>query len=473
MLKPMFKSMLKSVLKISGITLLVIIALYGFARLLDKSIGGIYDAARAPYLQMASSDSVTIHWQTKKQNIGVVRIGRGIHQVDKVFSEDVADDEHSIRLTGLQPNTKYYYSVGTREFSIYEGSDYWFKTSPSSNDSRSAIRFWVTGDQGQAGKIQSDVRDAMLSWTKKNSVNAEKSKSLDFWLTTGDNAYRSGTNQQFQDNFFIPYATILKHTPVWPAYGNHDARRWVFHNIFSFPTKGEAGGVASATEKYYSFDYGALHVVMLDSQTSRIQKNSKMLRWLQKDLAATKQKWLVAVFHHPPFTKGSHNSDNPADSLNRMQNVRKHVLPILEQAGVDVVLSGHSHMYERSWFMNCHYDTSDTFTKNLIQDRKPIDDGLVNSKELQNGKVYRKAKTGLSALAGTIYITIGSSARVDVGELNHPAMPVSLHKTGSLVFDIIDNKLTANFITETEQVADSFSIVKGDNDAPVALKQCQ
>ena len=465
MLKPIFKSVLKT----SWITFLVIIALYGFARLLDKSIGGIFDAARTPYLQVASSDSITIRWQTKKQNIGVVRIGRDIHQVDKVFSEDVADDEHSIRLTGLQPNTKYYYSVGTHKFSIYEGSDYWFRTSPSPNDKSTAIRFWVTGDQGQAGKIQSDVRDAMLSWTQKNPVNAEKSKSLDFWLTTGDNAYRSGTNQQFQDNFFIPYATILKHTPVWPTYGNHDARRWAFHNIFSFPTKGEAGGVASATEKYYSFDYGALHVVMLDSQTSRIQKNSRMLRWLQKDLAATKQKWLIAVFHHPPFTKGSHNSDNPADSLNRMQNVRKHILPVLEQAGVDVVLSGHSHMYERSWFMNCHYGASNTFTKNYIQDGV----SKVNDKIKQQGLVYSKVNTGLSPLSGTVYVTIGSSARVDVGDLDHPAMPVSLHESGSLVFDIIKNKLTANFITETGKVSDSFSIVKGVKVGPVALGQCQ
>ena len=473
--------MLKRILKLNGKILIVIIVLFGCARFLDKSLGGIYDADRSPYLQSASPNSIIIRWQTKKPNKGVVRIGKNFNQVEKVFSESSEDDEHSIRITGLEPNTRYYYSVGTAKYSMYKGEEYWFKTSPI--DTQSPIRFWVTGDQGQAGAIQSGVRDAMLSWTYKNplqnnvtsgnSFSESAESNLDFWITTGDNAYRSGTNQQFQNNFFAPYTSILKNTPVWPTYGNHDARRWAFFNIFSLPTKAEAGGIASATEKYYSFDYGDLHVVMLDSESSRIQKNSKMLRWLQKDLAATKQKWLVAVFHHPPYSKGSHNSDNLADSQGRMQNVRKYILPLLERAGVDVVLNGHSHMYERSWFMNCHYDVSSTFTKDLIQNRKPFADGsLVNSKKLQHGATYRKAQTGLSALSGTIYITIGSSARLDDGDLNHPAMPVSLHKSGSLVFDISGNKLTANFITKTGGIADSFSIIKGDKDAPTALEQC-
>lgn len=475
--------MFKRILKINAIILLVILVVYGCARLLDKSLGGIYDGARSPYLQVVSPNSIIIRWQTKKPNIGVARIGKSLHQVDKVFSEDSADDEHSVKLTGLEPNTRYYYSVGTPEYSIYKGVDYRFKTSPANKDS--SVRFWVTGDQGQAGLIQSGVRDAMLAWVKKNPVKsgngkAELKYNPDFWLTTGDNAYRSGTNQQFQDNFFNPYASILKHTPVWPTYGNHDARRWAFFNIFSFPTKAEAGGLASATEKYYSFDYGALHVVMLDSQSSRIQKNSKMLRWLQKDLAATQQKWLVTAFHHPAYSKGTHNSDNPADSLNRMQNVRKYVLPILEKAGVDIVLNGHSHMYERSWFMNCHYGTSDTFTNNLIQDAKPSDSTgpiELQTSELQaseqQGLIYRKAKTGLSPLSGTIYVTIGSSARVDSGDLNHPAMPVSLHESGSLVFDISDNKLSANFITPAGLVADNFTIAKGLADAPIAHERCE
>ena len=438
--------MIKKILKSTAYFVLVLVFLFACARFIDVSLGGIYDGRRAPYIQSLSSDSVVIRWNTKKPQRGIVSIGKQLQSANLVFKEQKIDDEHEVKLDGLQPATKYYYRVGNGSRSLYAGKQYWFKTAPPAGTS-SSVRFWVTGDQGQAGLIQSEVRDAMLNWASSHPL-AGKLKP-DFWFTTGDNAYRSGTNKQFQQNFFVPYADILKNTAVWPIYGNHDSRRRTFYNIFSFPANGEAGGVASATEKYYSFDYGNVHVVVLDTQSSRIQRNSKMIRWLKKDLRQTKAKWRFAVFHHPPYSRGTHDSDNPADSLGRMKKIRQYILPILEQSSVDVVLSGHSHMYERSWFMRCHYGASDTFGTNNIVELK--------DKAQQVGARYIKKS------AGTVYITIGSSARLDNGELNHPAMPVSLHKSGSLLFDISGNKLEAYFITRDRKVADNFKIIKNNH----------
>mgnify|MGYP000465637839 CR=1 FL=1 len=98
----------------------MIIVLLGSARILDKSLGGIYDDARMPYLQSASSNSIVIRWQTKKPIIGIVRYGRSPQQLDNAVSEMLADDEHSVRLTGLEPNTRYFYSVGTANYSRSE-----------------------------------------------------------------------------------------------------------------------------------------------------------------------------------------------------------------------------------------------------------------------------------------------------------------------------------------------------------------
>jgi len=458
----------RAITKKISLLLLLLVVLYLCGRFLDKSLGGIYDDARAPYLQMPTPHSIVMRWQTRQSNIGVVRIGKSNSRVDQLFVEQQADDEHSVLLTGLQPNTRYYYRVGTAGYTIYEGKDYWFKTPPQDDllqeDSSQPIRFWVTGDQGQAGDIQNNVRDAMLGWIQQHTIGSDSKSKPDFWLTTGDNAYRSGTNQQFQDNFFTPYKQILRNTPVWPIYGNHDARRWTFYNIFSFPSRAEVGGLASGTEKYFSFNYSNLHVVVLDSQSSRIQPNSRMLRWLEKDLAINKQRWLVAAFHHPPYTRGTHHSDNPADSLNRMQNIRRYVLPILEQAGVDVVLTGHSHMYERSWFMKQHYGLSSTFSAKNIQDRKPSGNvHLTENRISQKGLTYRKQVKPSASHSGTIYITLGSSARLDQGDLDHPAMPVSLHESGSMVFDIVNNTLSANFINDKGELKDSFTIVKDVN----------
>ena len=355
-------------LKRLGLLVLVLLVIYAVGRPTQIWLDGFYSGVREPYLQMVSSSAVTLRWQSEKEFTGVVRYGIKSNQLDSTQRETVEGEEHEIRLTGLKASTKYFYSVGDGIKENFKGNDFWFKTSPKiSKDINNAVRFWVTGDQGYPNIIQDQVRDAMLNWTEKNPRSNIALPMLDFWITTGDNAYRSGSNEQFQAGFFTPYKTILRNTPVWPAYGNHDARRWVFFDIFTFPTKAESGGLASASENYYSFDFSNIHFIMLDTQDSDLDDDGEMLTWLKKDLQQTKQQWLIAVFHHPPYSKGTHNSDSKRDSRGRLIAARENILPILEQAGVDVVLSGHSHMYERSELINCHYGDSESFNKNMIR----------------------------------------------------------------------------------------------------------
>ena len=73
-----------------------------------------------------------------------------------------------------------------------------------------------------------------------------------------------------------------------------------------------------------------------------------MLTWLKEDLAGTTQEWKIAFWHHPPYTKGSHDSD----SENALADMRQNLVPILERGGADLVLTGHSYSYERSVLLN-------------------------------------------------------------------------------------------------------------------------
>ena len=86
-----------------------------------------------------------------------------------------------------------------------------------------------------------------------------------------------------------------------------------------------------------------------------------MYAWLTQDLAKATSTpgidWLVAAFHSPPYSFGRHDSDREGDS----QAMRRGWLPILEAAGVDLVLTGHSHNYERSKLIDGHYGKSSTF----------------------------------------------------------------------------------------------------------------
>ena len=157
------------------------------------------------------------------------------------------------------------------------------------------------------------------------------------------------------------YPEMLRKTVLWPAYGNHDGsaadaatNTGPYYDIFTLPKQAEAGGVASGTEAYYSFDYANIHFVELESYETDRSPTGPMLTWLQRDLAANTQPWVIVFFHHPPYSKGSHNSDTEIELIEMRQNA----LPILENFGVDLVLSGHSHSYERSFLLDSHYGDS-------------------------------------------------------------------------------------------------------------------
>lgn len=456
---------IKNSLRIIAQGLFFIVVIYAFGRLGVVSFDSRLSGDIPVYLQNVSTDAVTLRWHSASAYLATVKYGTDKDNLQHALSESEQGNKHRIRLSALKPNTRYFYSIYNGDTAVETGEQYWFFTAPQASDNE-PVRIWITGDQGIAGKTQTEMRDAMITWT---GIHARENKpSVDLWLTTGDNAYRSGSVEQFKEHFFAPFTGILRNIPVVPAYGNHDARRWSFFRLFEFPTQAkqnaDASEVALGTKKYFSMDYGNAHIVMLDTTTSSMEINSPMLNWLKKDLAITQQDWVIVVTHHPPYTHGTHNSDNIKDSGGRMHAMRENVVPVLEQFGVDMVISGHSHGYERSFFMLCNYKDSQQFNRSYIQDRGDNEDQLK--------LLYRKRSITRQALSGTIYMVMGSSARAEDGPYDHPVLPVSLKTAGSVVLDIVGNKLTSNFITTEYTVNDRFYIMKGDKSAPAARQSC-
>lgn len=450
-------------LKRSSVLILILIIMYGAARLIDVSLGSYYTGLRAPYLQLLSESGVVIHWQTVQDQKGIVRYGTDLRNLKLSAEESSSGTIHRVKLSGLNSNTRYYYSVGSAD-NVFRGGtkNDWFVTSPPIGQSN-AIRMWVLGDPGNWSDNALDVRDAMMKWL---NVNKRESRTyLDLLLTTGDNAYTSGTNKQFQQALFTPYSDILRNISIWPAYGNHDDRRWAFFKIFDLPTQAEVGGLASGSERYYSFDYANTHIVFLDTQSSDLTKNGEMINWLRHDLLNTRQQWLIAVFHHPAYSKGTHDSDSNRDSWGRLTKVRENLLPVLERYGVDLVLNGHSHMYQRSYLLTCHYGNSESFLPSMVLD-SGLGDPAVDG-------AYLKYSKKMSPHEGTVYIVLGSSSKLDQGRLDHPAHAVNLLELGSMVIDIKGNRLDAKFINDKMQIMDTFSLIKGSSAAKKTTGKCQ
>ena len=425
---------------------------------------------RGPYLQKAAPTTMTIRWRSTLSTLGRVRFGTDIADLNQTVDESVipvSPFDHVVTLTGLTPNTTYFYSIGSAADTLASGADYTFTTPPVPGAVLNT-RIWVLGDAGRKGDANQDaVRDAFYTWTGARTPNLV--------LQLGDNAYDSGTDSEYQVAVFDEYPTMLRKTPFWSCLGNHEtdqavinAPAYPYFDIYSLPTAGESGGVASGTEHYYSFDHGNIHFIALDSMTSSravdnpatagTNEDGAMAAWLRTDLASTTATWIICFFHHPPYTKGSHNSDSSTDSAGAMVQMRQNFLPILEAGGVDLVLNGHSHCYERSFLLDGHYGLSTTLVPAM---KKNAGDG----RPAGNG-AYIKPLTGPRDHFGAVYAVAGSAGHATGGTLNHPAHYISLNNLGSLVLDVNGTRLDATFVRSTGATPDTFTIIKqGDSDS--------
>lgn len=405
---------------------------------------------RQPYLQMVADSAITIRWRTNILCSTAVLYGSAPDSLNYTLMDSANVIDHEMRLTGLNPDTRYYYAVSDGINILQGDSNNYFNTAPVKGMPKH-VRIWSMGDTGINTIDQNNVRDAFL--------NFNDSLPIDLLYMLGDNAYYSGTDQEYQDAFFQNhYEDILKNIPVFSVAGNHEnytanaiAQTGPYYDIFTFPKNGECGGVPSGSEAYYSFDYSNIHFIALETNTlSLLQPGSDMLNWLQNDIAATQQKWKIVVFHNSPYTKGGHNSDTETDLI----LIRQNIMPVLDQNKVDLVLCGHNHVYERSYFMNGHYGLSSTFDSTMVVDS--------SFGELPQPYLKKSSKN----YKGLVVVQAGCSGVLDpIGpEWPHPAMKKYYdQELGSLLIEIEDDTLTVSFVDNTvnaPQVLDEFSIVK-------------
>ena len=366
-----------------------------------------------PYLQQLSDTRVIILWTTHTGSNPTVRYGPQFNDLPTVAagsSQPMAGVRlHRVELSGLQPDTTYYYKIYTEGEDLLPYEQLFFRTAPLTG-SATPFTFIVLGDYGQNSASQKRLRDQM----RRDSFN--------FILTTGDNAYEDGTYAEFHTNVFLIYQELFSKTALFPALGNHDYRTAdgaPYLDIFDLP--GNAWR-RDDLERYYSFDFGNVHIVVLDSNApldgEDYTVNDDMFDWLRSDLSRTAQPWKIVTLHHSPYSAGlRHGSD---------LRMRSMLGPILEAYDVDIVLSGHEHTYQRS---------------------KPLRGG----QEMAVGE------------GGIVYIVsgAGSSASYACGRAEWLVVAYCAESYGLYTRITVDGySLTVEAIDEEGVVKDSFSLTK-------------
>ena len=288
-----------------------------------------------PYLQQLTHNGVVVLWTTTTGANSAVRYStdtsfRTVVNGASRHLNELDIQMHRVELTGLQPDTTYYYKVYTEGQDLLSEEVLSFKTAPPVG-STTPFTFLAFGDFGKDSKSQERLRDQMLR------------DAFNFILTTGDNAYGDGTYGQFDRNVFQIYGDIFKRAAIFPTLGNHDYHKndgAPYLDLFDLP---DNAWRLDDSERYYSFDYGNVHFVGLDSNIPlRAADNAAsddMLDWLRYDLSQTTQPWKIVAFHHAAYSTGKHGSSS---------RVQSRLAPIFEAYGVDLVLNGHDHIYQRS-----------------------------------------------------------------------------------------------------------------------------
>jgi Calcineurin-like phosphoesterase len=442
---------------------------------------------RGPYLQVGTQTSIIIRWRTDIAENSRVSWGTVFGTYPNLVDSTTSTTEHIVQISGLTPDNKYWYTIGSTTQTLQATITNYFLTLPPSNTTRK-LRFLALGDCGNNSTNQVNVKNTFINYIGSNDIDA--------MILLGDNAYSFGTDAEYQTNFFNIYEDdLLKYYKLYPAPGNHDygnssantgrtgatpALSMPYHLNFTVPSAGQNGGVASNVKNYYSYNIGDVHFISLDSYgrdngntTKMYDTSGAQATWLKADLAANTKKWTVAYFHHPPYTKTSHSSDyNGGAGELDLVAIRERFVRILERNGVDLILCGHSHGYERSYLLKNFYNTY----------ASPLDDANFSAAthtatgNTQNGKYDGTANSCAFAYNsgqynhGSMYIVSGSAGQVGGTTAGYPQNCMYYSNPtngGCLYFEVDSNRLDVKFVSYTTSptpvIRDQFTIFKDVN----------
>lgn len=284
----------------------------------------------------------TITWRAEAlETSGVIEFGpqRGTLSRVSATCHDLSTDSGKARLftgmlSGLKPNTMYQYRVGN---GVSWSKTCNFTTAPAKPDS---FKFLVFGDS-QSGIPERPIYEPWRT-TLHNAYAANPEAK--FFVNLGD-LVEIGRMSSHWDAWFDAAEGVIDRIPAMPVQGNHETYltpdeelsdkpdAWI--GQFSLPQNGPAG----LKNQVYSYDYGNVHFVVLDSQEEEESpRNGDILRaqreWLESDLSRSKALWKIVMFHKTPYYVKKTRTN---------EEIKRTFCPIFDKHHVDLVLNGHDH----------------------------------------------------------------------------------------------------------------------------------
>jgi hypothetical protein len=235
---------------------------------------------------------------------------------------------HEASLKGLTPESLVHYRVGSH---TGVSGDYTFQTAPKA-DSTVPIRFVIEGDSRSESSGVGAGYAQLIARIQKDAPA--------FILDSGDYTTLSLPNEWVQ--WMEAGDSIGPIIPRLTTIGNHEIIADTYFGLMDLPKNGSDD--VKNQEKWYSEDYGPIHIVSLYTAFGSLDYHTK--EWLDKDLAAASgAKWKVVFMHMPPYNAGKHGEDKVRT------DIREQWVPLFEKYGVDVVAGGHDHNFQNFGYL--------------------------------------------------------------------------------------------------------------------------
>lgn len=263
-------------------------------------------------------------------------------------------------ITNLTPGTRYNYKIMFDERWYFSGD---FMTPPADNATETT--FYAYGDTRTQPADHNDVVHVLRHDAVDNGMADNRQT---FVLHTGDFVHR-GLDDYYWDNDYFAYRhyvstnEFLASFPIMPAIGNHefkdsdgtvDMDAWVFRQLWPnplYPTPAKG----STQSYYYSFDYGPVHISIIDPYSISYAPGSAQYEWLQSDLENTAKQWKIVVCHHPFYDAGSGSPKGDVGNYADTRTLQSDIQPLLEKNNVQLVIQGHRHYYSHSIVNGINY----------------------------------------------------------------------------------------------------------------------
>ena len=297
-----------------------------------------------PYLQNASSHSITIMWEASSCDPGLVNWGtsNSLGNISSATSLNShgGDCVYTSKLTGLQPTTKYYYSVATG--SVFSAI-YHFVT-PSLIEEEAQINLVAMSDMQKDNanptKFNQIVNEGILDYISSTFQGAVN-EHLQLVLIPGDLVDNGNNHSEWVDEFFHPSRNLFSYVPFYPVPGNHENNSHYFFDYFDLPINGSSGYM----EHWWFKDISNVRIIGLDSNSDF--QISEQLNWLDSLLNATVNDTVIdfvfAQLHHPHRSElwPIGNTDFTGDVISLLENFSS------LSGKPSIHFFGHTHGYSR------------------------------------------------------------------------------------------------------------------------------